>query len=72
MTDFLFYFGLGLFAVSSIALCFWRIRQYHVRDRIKDIPQRYDEWKASYTVRRWYFYIAQAAGIVIAIIGLNS
>lgn len=72
MTDILFYFGLALFAISSIALCFWRIKQYQLRDQIKDIPKRYEEWKARYAVRRWYFYIAQAAGIIIAIIGLNS
>ena len=30
-----------------------------------------EEWKTQYRTKRWYFFIAQMTGIIIAIIGLN-
>lgn len=71
MGDKLFYTGLIIAGIATIALLFFRIRQSHKREEVKNMPLRLEEWKTQFRTKRWYFFIAQISGIIIAIIGLN-
>lgn len=70
MKDILFYTGMVIVLAATIALLVFAVKQNALRRQVKDIPLRYEEWRANYRTRRWYYCIAQIAGIVIAIIGL--
>lgn len=67
----MFYTGLIIAGIATIALLFFRIRQSHKREEVKNMPLRLEEWKTQFRTKRWYFFIAQISGIIIAIIGLN-
>lgn len=71
MGDTLFYIGLIVTGLATFALLIFRIKQAHQREQIKNIPLRLEEWKTQFRTKRWYFFIAQMAGLIIAIIGLN-
>lgn len=71
MDNILFYTGLTVSVAASVALLCFSIKQSRTKAQIKHFPLRYEEWQARYRARRWYYLIAQIAGIIIAIAGLN-
>lgn len=71
MGDKLFYTGLIITGFATITLIFFRIRQSHKREEVKNMPLRLEEWETQFRKKRLYFFIAQMLGIAVAILGLN-
>lgn len=70
MNDTLFYIGLIIMGLATFGLLIFRIRQAHQREQIKNIPLRLEEWKTQFRTKRWYFFIAQMAGLIVALMSL--
>lgn len=62
--------GLVIALGATLVLFLFGIKQWNVRQSVKDIPMRYNEWLANYKTKRGYLLIAQLIGIIIGIIGL--
>lgn len=71
MSEILVITGLVIALGATLVLMIFGIKQWHMRQRVKDIPMRYNEWLANYKAKRGYILIAQIIGIVIGIIGLS-
>ncbi|GEM_PF-3358566 len=52
-------------------LLVFAIKQWHMRQSVRNVPLRYNEWLARYKTKRGYILIAQLIGIIISIIGLS-
>lgn len=63
--------GIVIALGATLVLLVFAIKQWHMRQRVKDIPIRYNEWLTQYKTKRGYILLAQLAGIIIAIIGLS-
>ena len=71
MSEILIMSGIVIALGATLVLFVFGIKQWHMRQRVKDIPARYQEWLSQYKTNRGYIMIAQLIGIVISIIGLS-
>lgn len=71
MSEILIITGIVIALGSTLVLLVFGIKQWHMRQNVKDVPMRYKEWLAQYKTKRGYILIAQLIGIIIGIIGLS-
>lgn len=69
MSDILIITGLVIALGATLVLLVFGIKQQRIRESVKDVPLRYQEWLAQYKTKRGYILIAQLIGVVIGIIG---
>lgn len=70
MSDIMVIAGFVIALGATLVLLIFGIKQWQMRQSIKDVPMRYNEWLANYKAKRGYILIAQLIGIVICILGL--
>ena len=63
--------GIVIALGATLVLFVFGIKQWHLRQSVKDVPIRYQEWLAQYKTIRGYILIAQLIGVIIGIIGLS-
>lgn len=63
--------GIVIALGATLVLFIFGIKQWHMRESVKDVPMRYNEWLAQYKTKRGYILIAQLMGVIIGIIGLS-
>lgn len=63
--------GIAIALGATLVLFVFGIRQWYIRQSVKDIPMRYKEWLAKYRVQRFYILLVQLLGIIIGIVGLS-
>lgn len=71
MSEILIITGIVIALGATLVLLVFGIKQCHMRQNVKDVPMRYNEWLAQYKAKRGYILIAQLIGIIIGIIGLS-
>lgn len=71
MSEILIVTGIVIALGATLVLFVLGVRQWRVRQSVKDVPMRYKEWLARYKTNRDYILIAQLIGIIIAIIGCS-
>lgn len=71
MSEILIITGIVIALGATLILLAFGIKQWNMRQRVKDMPLRYREWLARYKTKRAYILIAQLIGIIIGIIGLS-
>lgn len=71
MSEILIVTGIVIALGATLVLLFYGIKQWQMRQRVKDIPMRYNEWLSRYKTKRGYILIAQLIGVVIGIIGFS-
>lgn len=69
MSDILIITGLVIALGATFVLMVFGIKQQRIRQNVKDVPLRYQEWLAQYKTKRGYILIAQLIGVIIGIIG---
>lgn len=70
MSEAIFITGLIISVLATIGFAVFAASQIRVRNEVKDIPMKFDEWKSQYRTKRFYFLLAQMGGLIIAFIGL--
>ena len=63
--------GIVIALGATLVLLVFGINQWLLRQSVKDVPIRYQEWLAQYKTIRGYILIAQLIGVIIGIIGLS-
>lgn len=71
MSEVLIATGIVIAFGATLILLIFGIRQWHIRQRVKDVPMRYKEWLAHYKTKRGYILIAQLIGVATSIIGCS-
>lgn len=71
MREVLIITGIVIALGATLILMVFGIRQWHMRQSVKDVPMRYEEWLSQYRTKRFYIMIAQLVGVAIGIIGLS-
>lgn len=71
MSEILIVTGIVIALGATLVLLFYGIKQWQMRQRVKDIPMRYNEWLSRYKTKRGYILIAQLIGVIIGIIGFS-
>ncbi len=71
MSDILITTGIVIALGATLMLLVFAIKQWHMRQSVRNVPLRYNEWLARYKTKRGYILIAQLIGIIISIIGLS-
>lgn len=71
MSEILIITGIVIALGATLVLLVFGIKQWYMRQNVKDVPMRYTEWLAQYKTKRGYILIAQLIGIIIGIIGLS-
>lgn len=71
MSDILITTGIVIALGATLMLLVFTIKQWHMRQSVRNVPLRYNEWLAQYKTKRGYILIAQLIGIIISIIGLS-
>lgn len=71
MSEILIITGIVIALGATLVLLVFGIKQWHMRQNVKDVPMHYNEWLAQYKAKRGYILIAQLIGIIIGIIGLS-
>nr|QIM10805.1 hypothetical protein Muribac1_0140 [uncultured Muribaculaceae bacterium] len=71
MSEILIITGIVIALGATLVLLVFGIKQWHMRQNVKDLPMRYNEWLVQYKTKRGYILIAQLIGIIIGIIGLS-
>lgn len=71
MSDILITAGTVIALGATLMLLVFAIKQWHMRQSVRNVPLRYKEWLAQYKTKRGYILIAQLIGIIISIIGLS-
>ncbi len=71
MSEILTITGIVIALGATLVLLVFGIKQWHLRQSVKDVPMRYQEWLAQYKTKRGYILIAQLIGVIIGIIGLS-
>lgn len=71
MSEILIVTGIVIALGATLVLFVLGVRQWRVRQSVKDVPMRYKEWLARYKTNRGYILIAQLIGIIIAFIGCS-
>ena len=69
MSEILIITGIVIALGATFVLLVFGIRQWRIRQSVKDVPLRYKEWLAQYKTKRGYILIAQLIGVIIGIIG---
>lgn len=69
MSEILIITGIVIALGATLVLLVFGIKQQRIRQSVKDVPLRYNEWLSQYKTKRGYILIAQLTGIIIAIIG---
>lgn len=71
MSEILTITGIVIALGATLLLLLFAVKQWHMRQSVKDVPMRYKEWLTQYKTKRGYILIAQLIGIMIAIFGLS-
>lgn len=70
MSDILFYIGLAITFIGIFIRLYYNSRQINHMKQAREMPQRYEEWKARYRTKRWYIFIVQMTGVIIMMVAL--
>lgn len=69
MSEILIITGIVIALGATFVLMVFGIKQWRIRESVKDVPLRYQEWLTQYKTKRGYILIAQLIGVIIGIIG---